>query len=106
MSLITNPSKVIHNAAAQVAAFFSGPVWAFLLPFVHAIESQGGAILVGAAEAALAAGFAAGGTGEAKMKAALAFFAAEVTEKGLPFIESQARALIEAALQKAKAAVA
>lgn len=86
-----------------IEAFFSGPIWSFLKPFVVAIESQGGEILIAAAENAVAAGFAAPGDGAAKMAVALASFSAEVVAKGLPFIESQARALIEVALQKAKA---
>lgn len=85
--------------------FFTGTVWTFLKPFVLSIEQNGGRILIAAAEAAVAAGFAAPGTGEAKMAVALATFSAQVAAEGLPYIESQARALIEVALQKAKAAV-
>lgn len=90
----------------EFVSFITGPVWDFLHPFVAAIESQGGQILIAAAESAVAAGFAAPGDGAAKMVVALASFSAEVAAKGIPFIESQARALIEVALQKAKAAVA
>ena len=86
--------------------FFTGTVWTFLKPFVLSIEANGGRILINAAEAAVAIGFAAPGSGEAKMAAALASFSAQVVSQGLPYIESQARALIEVALQKAKAAVA
>ncbi len=87
-----------------VEGFFSGPVWTFVKPFIQIIESQGGQILITAAENAVVAGATAGG-GAAAMTAALASFEAEVVAKGLPFVESQARALIEVALQKAKAAL-
>jgi hypothetical protein len=89
-----------------VEAFFTGPVAAFISPFLKAIEQQGPTLLIAAAENAVAAGFAAPGAGEAKMVAALASFSAEMVAKGLPFVESQARALIEVALQNAKAATA
>jgi hypothetical protein len=82
--------------------FFTGPVWHFLKPFVAILESEGAHILITAAENAVAIGFATAGTGEAKMAAALASFSAEVVANGLPFIESQARALIEVALQSVK----
>jgi hypothetical protein len=87
-----------------VESFFTGPVWDFLKPFAAILESEGSSILIAAAEDAVTAGFAAPGNGEAKMAVALASFSAEVIAKGLPFIESQARALIEVALQKAKVA--
>ena len=86
-----------------VEVFFEGPIWNFLQPFVTILESQGGQILMTAAENAVAAGFAAPGDGTAKMTVALASFSGEVVAKGLPFVESQARMLIETALQKAKA---
>jgi len=86
-----------------IEGFFSGPVWDFLKPIADALEHQGGSILITAAENAVALGFATPGDGVVKMAAALGSFAAEVTAKGLPFLESQARALIELALQKAKA---
>lgn len=88
-----------------IESFLSGEVWNFIKPFVETIESNGGQILITAAENAVAVGFTAQGSGEVKMTTALASFTAEVVAKGLPFIESQARALIELALQKAKAAV-
>lgn len=88
----------------DVENFFTGPVWNFVKPFIQTIESQGGQILITAAENAVAAGFAAvTGGGAAAMTAALTSFEAEVVKNGLPFVESQARALIEVALQKAKA---
>lgn len=83
---------------------FTGPIWRFLKPFIAIVESEGSTILIAAAENAVSVGFAMSGGGAAAMTAALASFAAEVTAKGLPFIESQARALIEVALQNAKAA--
>lgn len=85
-----------------VEGFFSGPVWTFIKPFVTVLESQGGQILITAAENAVMVG-AIGGGGAAAMAVALASFEKEVIANGLPFIESQARALIEVALQKAKA---
>lgn len=89
-----------------VENFFTHKVWNFLKPFVDAIEHQGADILIDAAENAVQAGFATPGDGAAKMAAALAAFSVEVVAKGKPFIESQARALIELALQKAKVNVA
>jgi hypothetical protein len=88
-----------------IEGFFSGPVWSFLKPFVAVLESEGSHILIAAAQNAVAVGFATAGNGEVKMLAALASFSAEVVANGLPFIESQARAMIEVALQSAKAAV-
>lgn len=93
------------SVLASIEAFFLGPVWSFVKPFILTIESTGGEILITAADNAVVAGFSAPGDGVAKMAVALASFSAEVLEKGLPFIESQARALIELALQKAKAAL-
>ena len=90
---------------AKIEAFFSGTLWGFLKPFIESIEKDGGHLLITAAQNAVAVGFAAPGGGEAKMLAALAAFSAEVAANGLPFVESQARALIEVALQSAKAAV-
>lgn len=87
-----------------IESFFTGPVWAFLKPFAAILESEGSSILIAAAENAVTVGFAATGGGDVKMAAALAAFSADVVTKGLPFVESQARALIEVALQKAKAA--
>lgn len=84
--------------------FFTGPVWSFLKPFVAIVESEGSSILIAAAENAVGVGFATAGGGQVAMTAALAAFSTEVVSKGLPFIESQARALIEVALQNAKAA--
>jgi hypothetical protein len=90
----------------DVEGFFSGPVWAFLKPAVTLIESEGGQILIAAAEAGVAAGAAAAtGGGSAAMTAALDVFKTQVVANGLPFIESQGRTLIELALQKAKAAI-
>ncbi len=94
------------KARDAVVGFFEGPLWKFLEPFVTALEKEEGTVLIAAAENAVAVGFGIVGGGEVKMAAALASFTAEVTAKGLPFIESQARALIEVALQKAKNAVA
>ncbi|WP_020471451.1 hypothetical protein [Zavarzinella formosa] len=88
-----------------VEGFFTGPVWNFVKPFITALEADEQQVLITAAKNAVSAGFATEGGGEVKMAAALASFTAEVIAKGLPFIESQARALIELALQNAKAAV-
>lgn len=89
----------------EVESFFTGPVRSFVKPFVSVLESEGGPILIAAAETAVGIGFGAPGSGVAKMVAALASFESEVVAKGLPFIESQARALIEVALQKAQAVI-
>lgn len=105
MSIFTNFAKVAHNLGSDILAFIEGPLWTFIQPTVKILESQGGSILVTAAENAVAVGFTTPGGGAAAMTAALASFSAEVAAKGLPFIESQARALIELALQNAKAAV-
>jgi len=86
----------------EVFSFFSGPIWNFIKPFIKTLESEEGQVLITAAENAVAVGFATPGDGIVKMTAALVSFSAEVLAKGLPFVESQARALIELALQKAK----
>jgi hypothetical protein len=105
MSIFTNFSKVEHNLITDLVAFLKGPFWAFIAPTVKLVESQGGAILVAAAENAVAIGFATTGGGQVAMAAALKSFESEIVAKGLPFVESEARLLIEAALQKAKASV-
>lgn len=89
-----------------VENFFTGTVWSFVKPFVTALETEGGPILITAAETAVTVGMGVAGDGAIKMAAALASFEAEVVAKGLPFIESQGRALIEVALQAAKGALA
>lgn len=88
-----------------VEDFFKGPIWEFIKPFAENLEKDGGQILITAAENAVAVGFAAPGDGASKMTVALAAFSVEVVAKGLPFVESQARTLIEVALQKAKAKI-
>ncbi len=88
-----------------VESFFTGPVWSFIKPTIMALESAEGTVLINAAENGVAVGFSTPGDGTIKMAAALASFSTEVVAKGMPFLESQARALIELALQKAKAAV-
>lgn len=90
----------IHDA---IVSFLTGKVWTFLKPFVTILESQGGQILIAAAENAVSVGFSTAGDGTAKMTAALASFSVDVAAKGVPFLENQARALIEAALLNAKA---
>lgn len=85
-----------------VEDFFTGTVMSFLKPFISTLESQGGSILISAAETAVTAGFAATGGGSAAMAAALSVFESQVVANGIPFIESQARALIEVALQNVK----
>ena len=89
----------------SVEGFFGGTLWGFLKPFIEGIEKNGSHILIAAAENAVAVGFASPGSGQAKMAAALAAFSAQVVAEGLPYVESQARALIEVALQSAKASV-
>lgn len=89
----------------NVELFFTSTVWNFMKPFVAILESQGSSILIAAAENAVAIGFSTSGGGQVAMAAALASFSAEVVAKGLPFIESEARALIEVALQNVKARV-
>lgn len=79
---------------------------AFLQPFAANIEKGGAQILIAAAESAVSVGFAAPGDGVAKMAAALAAFSTDVAAKGIPYLESQARALIEVALQNAKTVAA
>lgn len=73
-------------------------VLAFLKPVAQKITADEIAI----AEAAVAVGFTAPGDGLAKMTAALAYFAAQSAAQELPYAESQARALIEIALQNVK----
>lgn len=77
-------------------------VWNFLKPVAQQVTSD----LIGIAEQAVAVGFTAPGDGVAKMTAALAYFAAQCAAKEIPYLESQARTLIEIALQNAKATTA
>lgn len=93
------------KARDAVVAFLTGPLYDFIHPLIVAIAVEGAHLLLTAAENAVAAGAAVEGDGHAKMQAALDSFKAEVTSNGHAFIESQARTLIELALQKAKAAV-
>lgn len=76
----------------------SPKVIAFIKPIAIQIKDDEIAI----AEAAIAVGAVASGDGQAKMTAALAYFAQQSLAKEIPFVESQARALIEIALQNAK----
>ncbi len=86
-----------------IEGFFTGPIWDFIKPLVHALESAAGPILIAAAESAVLVGFATPGSGSDKMAAALKSFESEIVAKGLPFLESQARALIELAYQRFEA---
>jgi hypothetical protein len=100
-------SNTLHDILDKIKHFIitdSSAVVDFIKPFVEAIVKNGGAVLVTAAENAVQVGFATPGDGAAKRAAALASFSAEVIAKEVPFIESQARGLIELALQKAKQA--
>jgi hypothetical protein len=99
--------SVLHDAVEFIQHLFvttSHTVLAFLKPFALAIEQGGEAILIAAAENAVQTGFSATGSGAERMAAALKSFEEEVVEKGKPFMESQARTLIEIALQNAKVA--
>ncbi|WP_435007973.1 hypothetical protein P12x_005239 [Tundrisphaera lichenicola] len=91
------------KARDAVIAFLTGPLWDFIHPFIVAIEVEGAHLLLTAAENAVTAGFNVAGDSREKMDAALNSFKSEVTSNGHTFIESQARTLIELALQKAKA---
>jgi hypothetical protein len=104
MSVFTNPLKVLEHARDTLVSFISGPFWAFVQPVAQIVESKGGQILLTAAENGVIAG-ATTGNGAAAMAAALASFEKEVVANGVPFIESEARVLIEMALQKAKAKI-
>lgn len=87
----------------QIEAFFSGPVWAFVKPLVSVLETGAGHILIAAAENAVVAGYNAKGTGNAKMSVALTTFEQEIVSQGIPYLESQARTLIELAYQRFEA---
>lgn len=80
-------------------------VEAFFKPFIASLEAEGKTVLIAAATSAVATGEATPGTGEAKMLAALASFSATVLAQGIPYVESEARALIEVALQNFKSAL-
>lgn len=80
----------------------SPKVIAFIKPIAIQIKDDE----IGIAEAAIAVGATTSGDGQAKMTAALAYFAQQSLTKEIPFVESQARALIEIALQNAKSAPA
>ena len=73
-----------------------------ILAFLNPILQLATAELIAIAENAVAAGFAAGGNNSDKMAAALDYFRRKVKTTGRDFVESQARLLIELALQKAK----
>lgn len=74
-----------------------------VLNFLKPVAQKVTADEIEIAEAAVAVGAATPGTGEVKMLAALAYFASQSLAKEIPYIESQARVLIEIALQNAKA---
>lgn len=88
------------NAVKAWLANIAPKVLAFLKPVAQQVTEDEIAI----AEGAVAVGFTTPGDGIAKMTAALAYFESESAAKELPFIESQARVLIEIALQNAKTA--
>ena len=84
-----------------IKAFFlrvKPDILAFIQPILKLLTSE----LVAIAERAVSAGFAAGGDNGDKMKTALEYFRKSVERQGREFIESQARTLIELALQKSK----
>lgn len=85
-----------------VEYFFTHKIWILLKPFLLSLKDGAEPILIGAAEDAVKVGYSSPGDGQAKMNAALAAFSSAIMAAGIPFIESQARTLIELALQKAK----
>lgn len=91
-------SLISRFEASPVAA----SIEAFFAPFISSLESEGKSIAIAAATNAVTIGESTPGTGEVKMAAALAAFSATVAAQGLPYVESEARALIEVALQNLK----
>lgn len=75
-----------------------------VLEFIKPVAQKITADEIAIAEAAVAEGFSTPGTGEVKMAAALTYFLAQTVAKQIPYLESQARVLIEIALQNAKVA--
>lgn len=73
-------------------------ILAFLQPVLKFATTD----FVAIAQAAVEVGREAGGDNSDKMKAALEYFRKNAERQGRAFIESQARTLIELALQKAK----
>lgn len=73
-------------------------ILAFITPILKFATSE----LVLIAEKAVSTGYAAGGSNQEKMQAALDYFRKSAERQGREFLESQARTLIELALQKAK----
>lgn len=101
--------NALHDIVHEVEGVFestSKKVAQFLKPFAAQLEAQGKVILIDAAQSAVAVGEATPGSGEVKMLAALAAFAATTAKEGVPYLESEARALIEVALQNVKALLA
>lgn len=76
----------------------------FFKPFALALEKDGKQILIDAAMAAVTAAESTPGGGQAKMAAALAMIAETLQKEGVAYVESEARAAAELALQNLKAA--
>lgn len=98
-------TDTIADVIADVKGWFISKVpeiESFFAPFISSLETEGKTVLIAAATSAVTVGEATPGTGEAKMLAALAAFSSTVVAQGLPYVESEARALIEIALQNLK----
>lgn len=109
MSFVKNVQNEWHDLVQKAESLFvsnSSVLVAFLKPWAAQLEQEGKTVLIDAAQAAVTVGEATPGSGEDKMLAALAAFAASCVKESLPYIESEARALIEVALQNFKAALA
>lgn len=99
----------IHDTWEYIKNLFvtnSHKVADFLKPYWSEFETQGKVILIDAAKSAVQVGKDTPGDGIEKMQAALAAFAATVIAEGLTYAESEARLLIETALQNDKIASA
>ena len=109
MSVLTNPGREIDHFEHWLKSELTSDtakLETFLKPYVAKLKAEGKEVLVDAAEAAVTAGEAAPGDGTAKMLVALTAFAAVCTKESLPYVESEARSLIEIALQNFKAKMA
>lgn len=98
---IETTAKKIEVAIEGVFEKEKPTIAAFFAPVIATVEQDG----VDAAETAVAVGESTPGTGAAKMEAALASFIATFAAKAIPYVESEARMLIEVALQKLRALV-
>jgi hypothetical protein len=93
----------IESAVGTVATDALSDAETFVKSLAQSIETNGGAVLVSAAEAAVAAAETAGGSPAVKFAAAFTSVVSTLKTQGLPVLENAINGAIEAALANQRA---